>query len=136
MDFHQYLILDDEPISCLLNEMVVRHTGRDSHVITFNDPQDCLTHIRSATQDSRFPVCLLLDINMPKLNGWEFLDELEASPAEIRNRYTVIIVTSSCDDNDLLKVQNHPLVVGYLTKPVSVDRFKQLLDHLDLRASA
>ena len=136
MQFKHFLILDDDPLSSLLNEMVVIHAGRDLQFVTFHDPQDCLTHIRITPPTQDGPVCLLLDINMPKLNGWEFLTELESFPKEIQNNYAVVIVTSSTDDVDLIRVQEHPLVCGYLTKPVTVDRFKQLLDHLGYRASA
>ncbi len=135
MQFKNFIILDDDPMSSLLNELVIIHAGKDLQFITFHDPQDCLTHMRISPPNVE-PICLLLDINMPKLNGWEFLTELETFPKVLQNNYTVVIVTSSTDEEDLIRVQKHPLVCGYLTKPVSVERFKQLLDHLGYRATA
>lgn len=136
MQFNNYIILDDEPISCLLNEMVVRHSGREASHLTFNDPQDCLTYLEALQPPALQPTCLLLDINMPKLSGWQFLEKFDAFPNFIKDMFTIVIVTSSNDDEDLVRVQNHSSVAGYLSKPVSAERFRQLLDHLDLKASA
>jgi response regulator of citrate/malate metabolism len=54
----------------------------------------------------------------------------------LQQRITVVIVTSSTDDEDLIRIQDHPMVCGYLNKPVTYERFQALLEHLDYRASA
>ena len=133
--FKHFIILDDDPFSRLLNDLAVIHSGKDLQFNTFSDPQDCLTYMRITPPNPSQPVCVLLDIRMPKLNGWEFLKEMESFPKELQQHYTVVMVTSSTDDEDLVRVQDHPLVAGYITKPMKPERLQDLLDHLALRAT-
>ncbi|HZG01111.1 MAG TPA: response regulator [Chitinophagales bacterium] len=135
MRFKHFLILDDDPLSARLNQYMVQHSDAQLDVTTFHDPEACLMHIRN-TVFLRDLTCMLLDLRMPKMDGWKFLKELEKMPVGIQNRLTVVIVTSSKDDEDLVRVQDHPLVAGYLNKPVTYERFCALLDHLDYRATA
>jgi CheY-like chemotaxis protein len=136
MQYRHFIILDDDPLSSLLNELMVQHAGEEMDTVTFHDPVACLRHIRTTPLRSDGYTCLLLDINMPKLTGWDFLAELDRLPVNIQHRFSVVMVTSSLHPDNLELVQKYPLVIGYLQKPVSVERFRQLLDHLDLRASA
>ena len=135
MKFKHFLILDDDPLSARLNEYMVQHADAQLDVTTFHDPEACLMHIRNTAFLSDL-TCMLLDLRMPKMDGWKFLKELEKMPRGIQNRLSVVIVTSSKDDEDMVRVQDHPLVCGYLNKPVAYERFSELIDYLDYRATA
>src|SRR5689334_498061 len=97
MTFTHFLILDDDPISSLINELAVKESFGWFSCTLFNDPVDCLEYIKTHKHNPTYHTCLMLDINMPKLNGWQFLNELTHLPEQIRNQYSVVIVTSSFD---------------------------------------
>ncbi|MFC0261053.1 response regulator [Fontibacter flavus] len=69
---------------------------------------------------------ILLDINMPEMNGWEFLDEL--SKMELLSYIEVIMLTSSVDESDKQLARKYPLVVDYLTKPLNADAINLLMN--------
>jgi CheY-like chemotaxis protein len=60
---------------------------------------------------------VLLDINMPENNGWEFLDEV--SKSQFLSPIEVIMLTSSVDKSDSVKAKSYPIVVDFLTKPLT-----------------
>ena len=134
MIFTHFLILDDDPVSGLINELaVIESVGRWSSRL-FNDPVECLEHIKTHQHNASFHTCLMLDINMPKLNGWQFLNELTQLPEAIRSLYTIVIVTSSFDPKDQERADAHPLVSGYLTKPITSAILKNYLSQYEQRA--
>lgn len=119
MHFTHFLILDDDPISGLINELAVNETVGKWSTRIFSDPEACLEFIRTEKHVGDFHTCLMLDINMPKLNGWQFLDRLQQLPKQIQSQYSVVIVTSSLDPADREHAEMYPIVCGYLTKPVT-----------------
>ena len=63
------------------------------------------------------PDIILLDLNMPIMDGWGFLDGLK--DAQIQSGFKVYVLTSSLDDRDRTRAQNYQMVEGYLTKPLN-----------------
>lgn len=74
------------------------------------------------------PEIIFLDINMPILNGWEFLDLLNSH--DLNKLPKIYMLTSSISPEDVNKSENHPLVTGYFTKPLSLDKLSELKNSL------
>jgi CheY-like chemotaxis protein len=71
---------------------------------------------------------VLLDINMPVMTGWEFLDRIQDQP--VAERVKVAMVTSSVDRSDKVKAETYAQVVSFLEKPVTNDMLQTLKTHL------
>ena len=119
-DLH-ILIIDDDPLYHLIIKKILNKLGFQNSK-AFLDPFEGLEFLLSTTH---LPDVLLLDINMPGINGWELLDELETS-AKSFAEMDIYMVTSSIDKYDKDKSSTYK-IVGYLNKPVKSEVFKDLL---------
>ena len=115
MNINVLIVDDDKMITLLHKVMVVKTKICTTPPLLFSDGKMALEFLLSEyNPEERYLV--LLDINMPVLNGWEFLDSIQ--PERFANNLFVIIVTSSVDSSDKLKAKTYPQVIGFLEKPL------------------
>lgn len=115
-DACQYLIVDDNEADRFLNGRILRRLGIDrERVFEAADGEQALQVLNGPLADK--PTVVLLDINMPVMNGFEFLREWESHPRDDTPMY-VIIVTSSQDEHDKQTMDKYQTVAAYLTKPL------------------
>jgi len=128
MSRKELLIIDDDRIITMLHQQIVIRSGLHPSPRHFYSGQDALNHIRN-NRDDRYLV--LLDINMPGVSGWDFLDVLyrEDLTANVR----VAMVTSSVDTADMERARAYDIVVEYIDKPLSFGKLEELqrLEALD-----
>lgn len=117
------IIIDDDPIVSFLQTKIVTKSELDPDPIVFSDPEDALSFLGREIDGSTHYL-LMLDINMPAMDGWEFLERLEAIPN--KEFCKVVMVTSSIDRKDKRTAANNPLVVDYIEKPVSARHCSKL----------
>ena len=72
------------------------------------------------------PKIVFLDINMPLMDGWEFLEEFERLPEPTRNKCYVIMLTSSIDTSDIERARRYSSVIEFVSKPLTKDKLKLL----------
>lgn len=90
--------------------------------------QEAINYIsKSLTEKETLPDVIFLDINMPVMNGWEFLEAYEKLGSKIKKKSKLYVVSSSIDSNDKAKAKKYKTVTDYIIKPVSIDQLKQLL---------
>lgn len=96
------------------------------NIFTYKDGQQALNGLNDIIQsDGLIPEIILLDLNMPVKNGWEFLDHL--SEILYRNKIAVFIVSSSINPLDLDRSKTYKCVLDYIVKPVSNDDLDKIL---------
>ena len=121
----QTLIVDDDPIVTFLQSKIVSKTGLDEDPTVFKEPQEALDFLKeNLTNDSEIHYLIMLDINMPALDGWEFLNHLKEIPNN--EQCHVVMVTSSIDRKDKRNAANDPHVVDFIEKPVSAKHCNKL----------
>ncbi|MFD1079647.1 response regulator, partial [Longispora fulva] len=99
-----------------LHKVLVKKTMDIHNVMEFKNAPEALNYVRKHNSKTT-PLLILLDINMPKMSGWDFLDllqkeELEAEPL-------VVMVTSSINSSDRERAGTYPMVIDYLEKPLN-----------------
>ncbi len=122
MEIQKIVIVDDDPPNNYLCELMIRlhHPGMD--VQSFTNPVEGLAYLKSLTLDHSFLV--LLDLNMPEMNGWQFLDEFQQkNPAA-----SLYILTSSINPLDEEKAAGYSCVRGYLSKPITTENIQEILN--------
>ena len=121
-------IIDDDEVYQLVMKRTIEQSGMIEHVLQFYDGEEALSYFR-AKQDSMdgLPELILLDINMPFMDGWQFLDEFVKIPFKGDYRRTIYIVTSSSTTEDLNKAKQYSIVSGYHVKPITKDTFDKLM---------
>lgn len=118
------LLVDDDPVYALLASQVVRNVKPDSVIEVAQNGQLAIDRL-DATKDD-FPDLILLDINMPIKNGWEFLNDFQVKKAEWPKIPKVVIVSSSVSPVDQQKALEYADVKDYITKPFFEDRFREV----------
>ncbi len=78
----------------------------------------------SESGGKEFPDIIFLDINMPRMDGWEFLQEFEKLPDTILNKCSVYMLTSSIDPNDIEKSKTYKTVKNFFSKPLTPEIFE------------
>lgn len=123
------IIIDDDPISNLLTEEKIKTVHSKERIKSYVDPGTGLERIRTLLSNNiNESIILLLDINMPNINGWDALDKLKTMFEELKTKSVrIYMLSSSIDVNDKIKAYNNPLVSGYFEKPLSVRDFMDLI---------
>jgi CheY-like chemotaxis protein len=122
------LIDDDQMFTYLLSKQM-RLVDFCDTVLIFNDGQEALKYLRPIIETPEtLPSVILLDINMPVLDGWQFLDEF--SKFNIRKKITVYIVSSSIDQADQIKAGSYKEVSNFYVKPITKAHLINMLDEI------
>ena len=118
------LIIDDDPIFCFLLE---KQLPKDiiSFTKSFNQAKEALNFVaKKNNDDSDF--LIFLDLNMPGMSGWEFLDVVQKN--EYACIFKIVIVTSSVNPEDERKATTYSYVMDFLNKPVARQELVKILE--------
>jgi CheY-like chemotaxis protein len=124
----QFIVVDDDPINNMVCKYTISSLAPKADIQLFTDPEKALASIKAQYDDGTMSLetVLFLDINMPVMNGWEFLDELSSFPDDLRSHFTIYILSSSIDPEDIADAEQHPYVNGYYSKPLSKQTLHQI----------
>ena len=123
MDY-QVIIVDDDPMMLFLHKNLISKSGICLEPQTFLNGEEALEYLMGQPLGNSY-YTILLDINMPVMNGWQLLEELKDQP--IAEVIDVAIVSSSVDKRDREKAFEYAMVATYLTKPFyNIEEVKKL----------
>lgn len=123
MSWGKVLIVDDDPVILMIHRLKVVKCGLDHEPEEFLNGKQALEFLLNQRANGQ-KYLVLLDINMPEMNGWEFLDAVEKN--KLCEKIDVAIVTSSVNHEDKRKAENYNKVFSYLTKPLNESDLESL----------
>lgn len=123
-------IIDDDPFSLFLGKYLLSLESGIREIKAFESAQQAFFQLKN-TPPANYPEVVLLDLNMPVLDGWGFLDALTGFDGKLAERCSVYILTSSLESTDLSKARNYPIVSGLIQKPLSREDVKLILSPLE-----
>ncbi len=131
---NKILCVDDDSISLTISKLLLRRTGFTNDVVTAVDGSDALDYFKDLFATSTNPLedvpsLILLDINMPVMNGWEFLEAYIPLFADKLPDTKVIILSSTIDPEDFSRAKKFPVVAQFVSKPLSVENLAELKEN-------
>jgi CheY-like chemotaxis protein len=111
-------IVDDDEIFQFTTKIKFEKLGLVEDVMIFNDGEEAIQFIQSGNKED-MPEILLLDINMPIVDGWDFLELFEKVPKEKQQMMEILMLSSSINPDDVKRAEANAYVVDYITKPIS-----------------
>lgn len=122
----EIVLVDDDLIVKLIVQKISRKLGFTGTITTFSDGLEAIESIKNQVATNSFEILperilLLLDINMPIMDAWGFLDEFSMLPDEVKNQFIISIITSSVSDQDNFRAFSYQNVEDFMQKPLSED---------------
>lgn len=123
LKYSTIILVDDDPINNLINKRLISKTKVSERVEEFLEAEKAIERLKCLTEDET--ALILLDINMPVMNGWDFLnfyvENLQHRPDKI------VMLSSSIDFQDRVKANSYSCVKGFIEKPLTPEKFQSIL---------
>jgi CheY-like chemotaxis protein len=122
------LLVDDDEINNFISIKLIKKALISTEIMACLNGKFAIDQLVSIQKKdpNQLPDYILLDINMPIMNGWEFLDEYKRLNIDPLGKSKIFIISSSVFSNDINKARSYPLVKSFVSKPLSVEKIKEM----------
>jgi two-component SAPR family response regulator len=125
--YRSAMVIDDNNIERFLAEKLITRYKFAERLIKFNSAIDALAYLRSVENDpAQFPDIIFLDIHMPLMTGFEFMDEYNEFPQAIKDRCKIILFSSTDAYVDHMRMREYPVIHRFVRKPLSEEKLNEL----------
>jgi CheY-like chemotaxis protein len=127
---YKILVVDDDFINNIITEEIIKNTGLAEEIHIATNGQEAIDFIRQHCLTGMSGSCvdlILLDLNMPIMDGFEFLEKMEGFP--VQQDLKIVVLTTSTDNRDIDRANKYP-IAGFLSKPLTIDKFTNLYEKL------
>lgn len=118
----EVVIIDDDAVVLFLHKILVQKSPLSSSLYCFDNGSEAYSYLCNRTNNK--PILVLLDINMPGMSGWDFLDKITLDQCD--DNVWVVMVTSSINSSDRERAAKYPRVIEYVEKPLSKETCENL----------
>ena len=117
-------IVDDDAIFVFLTKKAIEQTHLVDQIIEFDNGRDAINYLKqNSKNEDLIPDIILLDLSMPVMDGWQFLDEYVLLKPKIRKSIAIDIVISSISPEDVSKARSISAVSDFIIKPITKEKF-------------
>jgi CheY-like chemotaxis protein len=129
---HIVYLIDDDNIYQYTARVMLESTGLTKQIKSFYNGREAISYFEDPRNidEGTLPDVIFLDINMPVMNGWEFLEEYTKIQPRLPKPIVVYVVSSSVDSTDMQKSRSFESVTDYLVKPVNRGKYMELMASL------
>jgi len=118
--YQSVMLVDDNEIDNIINEKIIESSSFAENILVFQTGQEALDYLREHQEDaSNLPEIVFLDINMPIMDGFQFLEEFESFSEEVLKKCKIIMLSSSISPKDIDRAASSRYVKKYLNKPLN-----------------
>lgn len=120
-------LIDDDEIYLFSVKKVIEVNNLSETVLEFRNGQDAIDFfVQCSVSGGTLPDVILLDINMPVMNGWEFIEAFKKIKPALPKEIMLYVVSSSVDKSDVEKARSFSTVNDYLVKPITASQLKNI----------
>lgn len=116
--FTDVLLVEDDPITIMVCERIIKMTFFSEKVASCLNGKLALEYLLSVKETEALPQIIFLDINMPVMNGWDFLAELDKIKSDFQKLPVIYLLSSTVDPEDYTKAREIPLIKDFISKPL------------------
>ncbi len=122
------LLVDDNYNDNFFHEREIKKTNDAIVIVEKQTGLDAIEYIKSKEcQGKMNPDLIFLDINMPIMNGWEFLNEFSLLDKELQEKVIIVMLTTSDNEDDVARARAWSCVADFITKPLTEKIFKEII---------
>ncbi|WP_108867874.1 response regulator [Aquimarina aquimarini] len=126
---HILCLIDDDNIHQFIIKKIVNKLSPNQELLVFSNGEEGINFMKSRIgKIEKLPDLILLDINMPVMDGWEFLEEFVTITPDIKKEIIIYILSSSDNPTDKEKAKKFDLISGYIIKPINENQLESLLE--------
>ena len=122
------LFIDDDKFNNFINTRIATKHKAFDIIVSFTNGNEALQYLIEVSQNSyEKPDMIFLDLNMPGMNGWEFIQEFEKIDSNFIKDIHIFLLTSSINPDDIEKSKAIPLIKDYFSKPLSIELLQKIV---------
>ena len=123
------MLIDDDFATNLYHKIVIEECKCTQNIVVKNSGEDALEYLKIPFDEANpKPNVIFLDINMPRMNGWEFLEAYKELPTAQRADNVVVMLSTSSNPDDLDRAKADPYIKDYRSKPITVQMLEEIVE--------
>ncbi|MDB5192845.1 MAG: response regulator [Segetibacter sp.] len=130
------LCIDDDQIALVLCDLVIKKAKFAKEVLTAMNGKEGLaffsSYFKNNKESTEAPQIIFLDLNMPVMNGWDFLEDYVMKYADRLPTTKVVIISSTVNPEDFSRANRYDMVIDFINKPLTTDGLEELMKHDEL----
>jgi len=125
-----FVVIDDDTINNMVCKAAIKSATGGKQAVCFTNPSEALTYFEKeyVAMHKNKPTLLFLDLNMPEMTGWEWLEKYSNFPASVKEKLVIYILSSSVNPTDIDQAHSNRLVKDYIVKPLTKAKVIDLLN--------
>lgn len=125
-------IIDDDSVIAFLAKKTIDSTNVSNKIKEFQEGSEAIAFLTEfCNQAEQLPDIILLDISMPIMDGWQFLEEYALLQPKMAKKNKLYMFSSSISQVDIERAKSNPLVTDYVFKPLQKERFLEMIENLN-----
>jgi len=121
-------VIDDDPICVFGIKKTFKELAIPNHIVVYKNGLEAINGLKNLLwKGEKLPSLIFLDLNMPIMDGWDFLEEFTKIPNENRANVKIYVISSSIDPRDLLKAKAYSAVKNYFIKPITSNKIVKII---------